>query len=125
MFRTIVTAVILVPLAVIIIGFAVANRQAVTISFDPFDAAHPAYSMTLPLFVVIFLLVILGVLIGGTAAWLRQSKWRGAARRAEVQNRNLNAEVSMLRRRLEAAERPDLPPRAEPARPLPLRSPGG
>jgi uncharacterized integral membrane protein len=76
MLRTVVTAVILIPLALIIVGFAVANRQPVTISFDPFDSSHPAYSMTLPLFVVIFLLVILGVLVGGTAAWLRQGRWR-------------------------------------------------
>jgi len=125
MLRTIVSAVILIPLAIVLIGFAVANRQAVTISFDPFDASHPAYATTLPLFVIVFLLVILGVLIGGCAAWLRQSRWRSAARRAEAQNRELAAEVGMLRRRLELAERPDLPARAEPAPPLRLRSPTG
>jgi len=125
MLRTIVTAVILIPLAVIMIGFAVANRQAVTISFDPFDAGHPAYSMTLPLFVMIFLLLILGVLIGGTAAWLRQSRWRAAARRAESRNRDLHAELAMLRRRVETVERPDLPERTDPAPRLPLRSSAG
>jgi uncharacterized integral membrane protein len=123
MLRTVVTAVILIPLALIIVGFAVANRQPVTISFDPFDSSHPAYSMTLPLFVVIFLLVILGVLVGGTAAWLRQGRWRSAARRAEAQSRESTAEVATLRRRLEVAERPGLPGRVEPAPPLSLRSP--
>ena len=123
MLRIIVTAVILIPLAVIIIGFAVANRQAVTVSFDPFAANNPAYSATLPLFVIVFLLVILGVLLGGVAAWLRQGRWRSAARRAEAQNRELTAEVAMLRRRLEMAERPDAPARAEPV--LRLRSPAG
>jgi hypothetical protein len=39
MIRKIVTVVILVPLAAIIIAFAVANRQTITVSFDPFDAA--------------------------------------------------------------------------------------
>jgi uncharacterized integral membrane protein len=125
MMRTIITAVVLVPLAIVIIGFAVANRQAVTVSFDPFDASHPAYSTTLPLFVVIFLLVILGVLVGGIAAWLRQGRWRSAARRAEAQSRELTAEVAMLRRRLGLAERSDLPARVEPAPPLSLRSPTG
>ena len=51
MFRKIVTAIIVVPLAVVIVAFAVANRQAVTVSFDPFSAASPAYAATLPLFV--------------------------------------------------------------------------
>ena len=39
MLRKIVAAVILVPLAIIIIAFAVANRQIVTVSFDPFNSA--------------------------------------------------------------------------------------
>ena len=34
MIRRIVTALILVPLAIIVIGFAVANRQSVVVSFD-------------------------------------------------------------------------------------------
>ena len=106
MIRKIVTAVILIPLAVIIVGFAVANRQAVTISFDPFSAAHPAYALTLPLFVIILLLVIVGVIIGGIAAWLRQGKWRSAARRAEAENHEILAENAQLRRRLDMAERP-------------------
>jgi uncharacterized integral membrane protein len=125
MLRTIVMALVLIPLAVLIIGFAVANRQAVTVSFDPFDSSQPAYSSTLPLFVIIFLLVIVGVLAGGIAAWLRQGKWRSAARRAEAQNRELTAEVASLRRRLELAERPELPVRAERAPPLSLRAPTG
>jgi uncharacterized integral membrane protein len=113
MLLKIVSAVILIPLGILIVGFAVANRQAVTISFDPFDASHPAYALTLPLFVTIILLVILGVILGGIAAWLRQGKWRASARRAEAQNRELSAEVAQLRRRL---EHPDssVPPGARP-----------
>ena len=80
MFRKIVTAVIVVPLAAVIIAFAVANRQAVTVSFDPFSSAAPAYAATVPLFVLIFILLILGVIVGGVAAWLRQAKWRRTAR---------------------------------------------
>ena len=45
-----------------------------TVSFDPFSATSPAYAATLPLFVLIFVLLILGVLIGGIAAWIRQSQ---------------------------------------------------
>ena len=80
MFRKIVTAVIVIPLAAIIIAFAVANRQWVTVSFDPFSSASPAYAATMPLFVLIFIVLILGVIVGGIAAWIRQSKWRRAAR---------------------------------------------
>ena len=54
--RKLVTAVVLIPLAVIIVMFAVANRETVTVSFDPFNAAQPAFALTLPMFIFIFLL---------------------------------------------------------------------
>jgi uncharacterized integral membrane protein len=99
MFRKIVTAIIVVPIAAVIIAFAVANRQAVTVSFDPFDSAIPAYAATLPLFVVIFVFLILGVLVGGIAAWIRQSKWRRTARKLDAEVRALQTEQEKIRRR--------------------------
>jgi uncharacterized integral membrane protein len=85
---------VLVPLAIIILMFAVANREIVTVSFDPFDATAPAASVSVPLFALIFVLVILGVIVGGVAAWLRQSGYRRVARQRD-------AEVSALRREIE------------------------
>ena len=100
MLRTIATLVIVVPLAAVIIAFAVANRHAVTVAFDPFSTANPAYAATVPLFVLIFILVVLGVIVGGAAAWLRQSKWRRVARRLDSENRRLLQELSATRERL-------------------------
>jgi uncharacterized integral membrane protein len=97
-FRKIIAAVILVPLAVIIVAFAVANRQIVTVSLDPFSAEHPAASLTLPLFALVIVLLVLGVLIGGIAAWLRQSKWRRTARRLEREIADLHIEIEALKR---------------------------
>jgi hypothetical protein len=99
MIRKIVTALVLVPLAIAFITFAVANRQIVVISLDPFDQAHPAIAMSLPLFALILMLIIGGVVVGGIAAWLKQSKWRRAARHAEWEARELRAEVDELKRR--------------------------
>jgi uncharacterized integral membrane protein len=96
--RKIVAAVILIPLAIVIIAFAVANRQIVTVSLDPFSSEHPASSLTLPLFVLILVLLIAGVVIGGVAAWLRQAKWRRVARRLEREVEELRGEVASLRR---------------------------
>ena len=94
--RRIVTAIVVIPLAVIIIAFAVANRQIVTVSFDPFSVTEPAASITLPLFALIILLLIVGVLIGGAAAWLRQSRWRSTARRLEREVAELGAKVDAM-----------------------------
>jgi uncharacterized integral membrane protein len=104
MFRKIVTTIIVVPLAAVIIAFAVANRETVTVSFDPFSATSPAYAATLPLFAVILLVLIVGVLVGGIAAWLRQSKWRRAARQLDGENRTLRAELDAVRRRFAVNE---------------------
>jgi uncharacterized integral membrane protein len=101
MFRKIVTLVVVLPLAAIIIAFAVANRQTVTVSFDPFSAASPAYAATLPLFILIFVLVILGVIVGGIAAWLRQAKWRRTARQLDHDVRLLHQELAALRGRIQ------------------------
>jgi uncharacterized integral membrane protein len=83
MIRKLVTTLTLAALALVLISFAIANRQVVTVSFDPFDQADPALALSLPLYQLIFLLLICGVLVGGCAAWLRQGKWRSRARRAE------------------------------------------
>jgi uncharacterized integral membrane protein len=96
--RKIIAAIILVPLAVIIIAFAVANRQIVTVSLDPFSAEHPAASLTLPLFALVIVLLIIGVVIGGVAAWLRQAKWRRTARRLEREIADLHMEMDGLKR---------------------------
>jgi uncharacterized integral membrane protein len=114
MFRKIVTALIVVPLAAVIIAFAVANRQTVTISFDPFSATSPAYAATLPLFAVIFAGLILGVLIGGIAAWLRQSQWRRTARKLDADVRALHQEIETIRRRFGTAEQAPAPQDASP-----------
>jgi uncharacterized integral membrane protein len=115
--RKIIAIVILLPLAIVLIAFAVANRQIVTVSLDPFGGSDSG----LPLFVLIILLLIIGVLIGGLAAWVRQGKWRSAARRAERQ-------LQALRKKLEAYEGapsgpPIVPDAGDPPQRLQLRPP--
>ncbi|MGD9768898.1 MAG: lipopolysaccharide assembly protein LapA domain-containing protein [Pseudolabrys sp.] len=127
MLRKALAAIILIPIVLLLVMFAVANRQVVTLSFDPFDAANPAYAVAVPLFVLIFVLVVLGVLLGGVAAWLRQSRWRRAARRLDGQMRRLNDEVHELRRReVERKSQPpsqSVPQPAPPSSPLPMLPP--
>jgi uncharacterized integral membrane protein len=118
--RKIVAALILVPLAVVIIAFAVANRQAVTVSLDPFNPDVPAASVTKPLFVIIIAVLILGVIVGGIAAWLRQTKWRRTARRLEREVANLHAEIDALKR---MSIPPGIPQTGEPPDRLQLRPP--
>jgi hypothetical protein len=113
MLRKIATALVLIPLAIVFISFAVANRQTIVVSFDPFDQANPALSFSMPLFVLILMLMIAGVIVGGIAAWLKQGKWRWRARIAEAQLRELRAENDELRRS-ESASKPGVPMQVAP-----------
>jgi uncharacterized integral membrane protein len=119
-FRKIVAAIILVPLAVLIVALAVANRHSATLSFDPFNPAAPAAAVTLPLFGLIIALLIIGVVIGGTASWLRQRRWRRHARRLEQEVMALRGENEALR--AAAAQGAVLRP-ASPSQRLQIRPP--
>jgi uncharacterized integral membrane protein len=109
MFRKVLTIIVAVPLIAIIIAFAVANRQSVTVSFDPFSSADPAYAATLRLYAVVMIVLIFGVVVGGVAAWIRQGKWRRAARQLEAENRNLRSDLDDARRRATAVAEPPAP----------------
>ena len=93
-------AVVLVPIAIVAVGFAVANRQVVSISFDPFSASAPAFAIVAPLFLLIFLLLMAGVLIGGVASWLGQARHRRVARRAQAEADELRTENERLKTEL-------------------------
>jgi uncharacterized integral membrane protein len=120
-FRKLVAALILVPLAVIIVAFAIANRQFITVSFDPFSAAEPAAALSLPLFLVLFAVLIVGVVIGGFASWLRHGRGRRAVRRLEREVARLHDEIDAHKR--VAGTPPNPPETAKPPERLKLQAP--
>ena len=95
--RKFFTALIVIPLALIFVVFAVANRHFVTVSFDPFNSANPSISVSLPLFVLIIAIAVLGVIAGGLATWFGQRRWRRAARQHEADARAARAQLAELR----------------------------
>jgi uncharacterized integral membrane protein len=95
--RRFLKGLILLPIAIVVVLLAVANRAPVTLSFDPFSKGAPQFSTTLPLFAIIFAAVMLGVLIGGVAAWLAQSKHRRLERRYRREARQLRSETERFR----------------------------
>ena len=95
--RKFFTALVVIPLGILFIVFAVANRHLVTVSFDPFNSADPSVAVTMPLFVVIIVVAILGVAAGGMATWFRQRHWRRAARQHEADARAIRAQLAEQR----------------------------
>ena len=94
--RKFFSALVVVPLGLIFVVFAVANRHLVTVSFDPFNSSDPSIAVKLPLFVVIIAVAILGVIAGGVATWFRQRRWRRAARQHEADARGARAQLADL-----------------------------
>jgi Lipopolysaccharide assembly protein A domain len=89
--------IVLLPLGVIAVALSVANRVSVVLSLDPVGSLGPAWSLSLPLFVLLFAVLAVGVVIGGVSAWLGQSKWRFAARVERANIARLRREVERLR----------------------------
>ncbi len=104
MIRKIAFAVILAPLAIVIVAICVANNGPVAVSLDPFGGSNPAVLLHPPLYILSLGLLIIGVLIGGCAAWLRQGRWRQSARAREAELRAARNEIDRLRRELAARE---------------------
>ncbi len=90
-------ALVLVPIALAIVLFAVANRAPVRVSFDPVSRDAPVFAFDIPLFAVVLAALAIGVLIGGLASWLAQGKHRKAARRNRREAETLRSETQMLR----------------------------
>jgi uncharacterized integral membrane protein len=95
--RKFLTALVVVPLGIFFVIFAVANRHLVTVSFDPFNSVTPTVAVTMPLFVVIIAVAMLGVLAGGMATWFRQGRFRRAARQSEAEARQMRTDLADLR----------------------------
>ncbi len=91
-----------VPLAVIGIAFAVANRRWTTLSFDPFSQDAPSAALDMPLWLLMFLGMFLGMLMGGFVAWWGQGKWRKLARDSRSEIARLQDELTLLRHEAKA-----------------------
>ncbi|MGO9004343.1 MAG: lipopolysaccharide assembly LapA domain-containing protein [Beijerinckiaceae bacterium] len=74
--------ILITPVAVIGLAFAVANRHDVSISFDPFSGGTGGDEIKAPLFIVLILALMCGVLIGGGVTWFAHGRHRRALREA-------------------------------------------
>lgn len=87
--------IIMVPVALVVISFAVSNRDVVTVGLWPVP-----FTLQAPLFAVVLLVGVAGVVVGAFIAWVSgrkaRSRARANARRAETAER----ELSTLRQQL-------------------------
>ena len=86
------------PMALVLIAFAVANRHIVEVSFDPLSQQAPWASLAVPLWTVLFFGIFCGLVVGWIGAWLKQGKWRRAARAARGELASARSEAARMRR---------------------------
>ena len=94
---------IFVPIAIIVLLLAMANRTSTVFSLDPFTAGEPMLFLRAPLFVYLFAALIIGVLLGGFSAWLAQGRHRRIARQLKFETSRLKADIAARNRQPEGA----------------------
>lgn len=102
MVNRIVGWLILVPLCGLLIAFALANRQLVSVNLNPFVAPAEAASASgygIPLFIVLYVVLLLGVLLGGIASWFAQGPHRRRERHWRREAQQLGQELDLQRRK--------------------------
>jgi len=80
MFNRFVLVLVLVPDAIVLIALAVANRAITPFTMDPFNPGNPQLTVGLPLFVLLFAALGVGMVIGSVATWVKQGHYRRIAR---------------------------------------------
>lgn len=94
----------LLPIAVLLVLFGVANRQIVTLVIDPISPATEALRISLPLFVFFFVTLAVGVVLGSVTTWLAQGRHRRAERQLRRESTRLKDDVAALKNQLPATD---------------------
>lgn len=74
---------ITLPLALVTVFLAVANRHPVSLNLDPFNQENPALALDMPLIFVILASIFLGLIVGAAAVWVSQGRHRKTARQGK------------------------------------------
>lgn len=80
-----VKALIVLPVAILVIALIVANRHQVVVGFDPIDTANPAFALEMPMFLLVLVCVFSGVVIGSVATWFGAADIRREARTKRIE----------------------------------------
>ncbi len=80
---------IALPIGLILIVFSISNREGVLVSFSPLP-----FEMSIPLFLLVFAIFVIGVGVGGLLGWMAG---HGTRRRARERRRRIAELESTLK----------------------------
>ena len=98
MIGRLVRMMFMMSMAVILLTVAVINRHEARLVLDPFNPKNPEFFLPVPLFILLFAILIVGVVLGGMASWFSQGKWRQTARQRTQEAMRWKAEAERLTR---------------------------
>ena len=98
-----VKLIIFVPIAIVLIVLSVANRHPVTVALNPFRPEDNVIALTLPLFILLLVVLMIGVVLGSFVTWFSQGRHRKRARDEAHEARKWREEADRQRNRLEQA----------------------
>jgi uncharacterized integral membrane protein len=110
-FKKFLNLVIFVPLGIVLVVLAVANRQVVTLALNPFRPEDSVLSLSGPFFLFLLLSLLLGILIGSMATWWTQGRYRRQARQEAREVIRWQAEADRQKYAAQASGSPQLPSR--------------
>ncbi len=110
--------ILTLPLAVVIVIFALSNRGGVTIGLWPID-----FAPSVPIFLLPLGGLVIGFIVAAAVMWFGSLRWRRQARRQAARAAELERELAKIRRI--AAETAARPETAKPQEMPPDRAGGG
>lgn len=96
MLKRLIWFTLALPIGALLVTLAVANRHPVRMAFNPFRPEDARLSIEMPFFGYLLGALIVGVVIGGLAAWLGQSRWRRTARHRTQEAMRWQSEANRL-----------------------------
>ncbi|MBK8457994.1 MAG: LapA family protein [Phyllobacteriaceae bacterium] len=89
MLGRVATVLIVLPIAIVLVALAVANRGGADFTLDPFHPGNPALTLHWPLFVYLFIALGIGLVTGSAVTWMKQGRYRRQARDNATEIRRL------------------------------------
>ena len=84
---------ILVPVTIVVLAFAYANKHSVIVSIDPLAGDASPWTVKGPLFLVIIASVIVGVISGAISTWFSQGRHRKLVRQLRAEREKLKHDL--------------------------------
>ncbi len=92
------------PIALLLVVFAVSNRETVTVTLWPLPVMLDA-----PLYLIVLLVLLVGFLVGQLVAWINGGRWRREARRRSRRIEALERELAATQAQLPKGQPSRLP----------------